>query len=125
MKETVQDYLIADLLEIDKKEESNETVQVLEFMRDNATPMTKSQLEGILLLNENGLNDLANFAFGARKAVTPSRIFFDMVGKITLADRIKGSAKLSHLMKATANPAGSMKTEDLQAQGMKRSEIDK
>lgn len=122
--ETVQDFLVADLLEIDKQD-SNETVQVLEFIRDNATPMTKSQLEAILLLNENGLNDLSNFVFGARKAVTPGRLFFDMVGKITLADRIKGTAKLSHLMKASANPAGGMKAEDMQAQGMKRSEIDR
>lgn len=123
--ETVQDYLIADLLEIDKKEDSNETVQVLEFMRDNATPMSKDQLQGILLLNENDLGDLSNYVFGARKAMTPSRIFFEMVGKLTLADRIKGNAKMAHLMKASANPAGSMKSEDLQAQGMKRSEIDK
>lgn len=124
MKETVQDFFIADLLEIDNQD-SNETVQILEFVRDNSTPMTKNQLEGILLLNEMGLHDISNFAFGARKAVTPGRLFFDMVGRITLADRIKGNAKLSHLMKASANPAGGIKSEDMQAQGMKRSEIDK
>lgn len=124
MKKTVQDFFIADLLEIDNQD-SNETVQILEFIRDNAVPMTKDQLEGILLLNEMDLNDISNFAFGARKAVTPAKLFFDMVGKITLADRIKGSAKLSHLMKATANPAGGMKAEDMQAQGMSRKEIDR
>lgn len=124
MKQTVQDYLIADLLEIEKKD-SNETVQILEFVRDNATPLTRNQLAGIMLLKENGLDDLGDFVFGARRSVTPARLFFDMVGKITLADRIKGNAKMSHLMKATANPASSVKADEMQAQGMKRSEIDK
>lgn len=121
---TVQDFMISDLLEVEDSG-SNETVELLTFLRENSVPMTKHQLQAIFMLQENGLEDIANFAYNAKRVVTPSRMFFDMVSKLTLADRIKGNAKLSHLLKANANPAGSMKPEDVQAKSMSKKEIDK
>lgn len=121
---TVQDFMISDLLEVEDSG-SNETVELLTFLRENSVPMTKHQLQAIFMLKENGLEDIANFAYNAKRVVTPSRMFFDMVSKLTLADRIKGNAKLSHLLKANANPAGSMKPEDVQAKSMSKKEIDK
>lgn len=120
---TVQDILIQDFLESADDANSNEMVQILEFTRDNATPLTTDQLKGFLLLRENGLGDLADYAFSMKKTVTPARLFFEMVSKITMADRIKGTAKLSHLMKASANPAASLKPEDVQAKGFSKKEL--
>lgn len=122
--QSVQDILISDLLEVNQ-EDSNETVQLLEFMKNNGVPLTESQVSAFFLLRENGLDDIADFAFSMRKAVTPKSVFFDLVSKLTLADRIKGNAKLSHLLKASANPANGVKPEDMQAKGMSRKEIDK
>lgn len=127
MNKTVQDLLIGDLLHVPELDEGkNETVEILEFMRDYSVSLTESQLAAFLMLEENGLTDIANMAYNARKLVTPKRTYFDLVSKLTLADRIKGNAKLSHLLKANANPAASaLSPKDLQAQGMSRKEIDR
>lgn len=119
---TVQDLLIKDFLETDE-ENSNEMVQLLTFMNEHGTPLTSDQLKAFFILRENGLDYIADFVYSMKKRVTPSRIFFDMVSKITLADRIKGNAKLSHLMKANANPASGLKPEDIQAKAMTKKEI--
>jgi hypothetical protein len=119
----VQDLIIKDYFENDDDNQTNEMVQILEFTRDHGTPLTKDQLLSFVLLKENGLSDISDFAFSMKKHITPVRLFFEMVSKITMADRIKGSAKLSHLMKATANPAGNLKPEDIQAKGMSKKEI--
>ncbi len=122
VKESVQDILIKDFLETDE-ENSNEMVQLLTFINDNGTPLTKDQIQSFFILHENGLSDIADFVYSLKKRVTPSRLFFDMVAKVTMADRIKGNAKLSHLMKASANPAQNLKPEDVQAKGMTKKEI--
>lgn len=122
--DTVQDFLIHDLLEVDEGKGKNETVELLEFMRDNSVAMSEKQVSAFFLLSENGLEDIANFAYNSRKAVTPYKRFTDVISKLTLADRIKGNAKLSHLLKANANPAGeALKPKDVQAQGMSKKEI--
>lgn len=122
--DTVQDFLINDLLEIDDGNGKNETVELMEFIRDNSVSMSEKQVSAFFLLRENGLDDIANFAYNARKTVTPYRRFLEVINKLTLADRIKGNAKLSHLLKASANPAGdALKPKDVQAQGMSRKEI--
>jgi hypothetical protein len=51
------------------------------------------------------LQDLSNYIHNVRQHMTPTRKFFDLINKITLADRIKGNAKLSGILKANANPA--------------------
>src|SRR4051812_19762019 len=122
--ETVQDILIQDLLQT-AQESSNETLDLMQFLRESGTPLTKDQLQGFMLLRENGLDDIADFVYNSRRLVTPVSLYFKLLDKLTLADRIKGNAKLSHLLKASANPANSMKPEDMQAKGMSTREIDK
>lgn len=122
---SVQDILIQDLLETDDNK-TNETIELMSFMRDSGVPLTKDQLQGFLLLNEMELGDLANYTYNARRLVTPNSLFFKILDKLTLADRIKGNAKLSHLLKANANPATTaVKPDELQAKGMSRKEIDR
>lgn len=126
MDKTVQDLLIGDLLHVADDSGANETVEVLQFMRDYSVPLTEEQLTGFLILQENGLTDIANMAYNARKLVAPKRTYFDLISKLTLADRIRGNAKLSHLLKANANPAsGALSTKEMQMQGLSRKEIDK
>lgn len=121
----VQDFLINDLLEIDTgDQQKNETVELMEFVRDNSVAMSQNQVQAFFLLKENGLTDIADFVYNARRTVTPYRRFLEILNKLTLADRIKGNAKLSHLLKASANPAGdALKPKDVQAQGMSKKEI--
>lgn len=127
MDKTVQDLLTGDLLQVVEDDAGkNETVEVLEFMRDNSVPLTENQFIGLLMLQENGLTDVANLAFNGRRLVAPKRTYFDLISKLTLADRIRGNAKLSHLLKANANPAnGALSAKDLQPQAMSRKEIDR
>ena len=127
MDKTVQDLLTGDLLQVVEDDAGkNETVEVLEFMRDNSVPLTENQFIGLLMLQENGLTDVANLAFNGRRLVAPKRTYFDLISKLTLADRIRGNARLSHLLKANANPAnGALSAKDLQPQAMSRKEIDR
>ncbi len=124
-KKTVQDFLTKDLLEVyEDNNKTNETVELMSFMRDNAVPINPNQLKAYFLLKENGLDDIANFSYNARRVVTPFKWFKTILNSLTMADRIRGNAKLSHLLKANANPANSgLKAEDLQAQKMTKSEI--
>jgi len=122
--ETVQDIMIEDLLQT-AEEKSNETLDLMNFMRSSGTPLTKEQLQGFMLLEENGLGDIANYVYNARRLVTPVSLYYKILDKLTLADRIKGNAKLSHLLKASANPANGLKPEDAQAKGMSTKEIDR
>lgn len=122
--QTVQDLLVSELLEVDDKKGKNETVELMEFVRDSSVSLTESQIAAYFLLRENGLGDIANFSYNAKRAVTPWKRFLDVLAKLTLADRIRGNAKLSHLLKASANPAGdALKPKDVQAQGMSKKEI--
>lgn len=124
--QTVQDLFIADFLQDHDEQGGNETVEIFEFMRNNAIPMTDNQVRSFLLLNEFGLSDLADFTYNARRSTVPVSYYYKMMDKLTLADRIKGNAKLSHLLKANANPANTaLNPKELQAQGMSRKEIDR
>lgn len=124
--ETAQDVILQEILQ-DEEMKSNETLDLLKFMQYNSTPLTKSQFRAMLLLNENGLNDLTNLMLEMKYLSTPQKTYFSTIEKLTLADRIKGNAKLSHLVKSEgmANPAGQLKASDVQAQGMSRREIDR
>lgn len=122
---TVQDLMISDLLEFNDDSAKNETIEMLDFMKQNGTPLTKDQAQAFFLLQEFQLFDIAQFVNTLRPNVTNPKMYFQTIDKITLADRIKGNAKLSNLLKANANPANGLTAKDVQAQGMKRSEIDK
>lgn len=124
--ETAQDVILKEILQ-DEEMKSNETLDLLQFMQYNSTPLTKSQFQAMLLLNENGLDDLSSLMLEMKHLSTPQKTYFSTIEKLTLADRIKGNAKLSHLVKSEgmANPAGQLKASDIQAQGMSRREIDR
>lgn len=123
---TAQDLFNINFLEKEEKN-SNETLDLLRFMKDTSTPYSQDQIKGMILLNENGLTDLVDLVSVFRQEVTPNEIYFKTIDKLTLADRIKGNAKLSHLMKSEglANPGATLKASDVQAQGMSRKEIDR
>lgn len=123
---TAQDVFQAEFLENDEQK-SNETIDLLEFMRLNSTHLSTEQMNSIIILHENGLDDIAQYIFMFKKYSTRQSTFMETINKLTMADRIKGNAKLSHLMKSDglANPASSIKAQDVQAQGMSRREIDR
>lgn len=101
-KTSVQDIMIEELLEVN---DDNEMIQVLDFVRKNGVPLTQSQVQAMFFLQEMGLHDIALYAETVRTQMTPVSRYFKMTDKLTLADRIKGNAKLSGLLKANANPA--------------------
>ncbi|MNN89517.1 hypothetical protein D3C81_2073440 [compost metagenome] len=86
-------------------------LQILEFVRDNGVPLTPQQARGVMILNMYDLPDLANYFLNVRKIMTPFKLFKQMTEKLTLADRIKGNAKLGNILKANANPAGALNTD--------------
>lgn len=104
---TAQDILIQDYFydNYDEDESQNETLELLEFFKVNGTPLTNDQVRAMFLLNEFGLNDISTFVLQAKREVTPTKKFFTLIDKLTLASRIKGNAKLSSILKANANPA--------------------
>lgn len=103
---TVQSLLSKMLLE--QKSEDNETLQLLEFVRDNGVPITSEQAKAMFLLQEYGMSDMANYIMNVRTMMTPIKKYFEMTNKLTLADRIKGNAKLGNVLKMDKNPAGSL-----------------
>jgi len=124
--ETAQDAFQNEFLE-DDEQKSNETLDLLKFMQYNSTPLSQNQFQAMLILKANGLEDIAEMALKMKYLSTPQSTYFSTIEKLTMADRIKGNAKLSHLMKSegVANPASNLKASDLQAQGMSRREIDR
>ena len=116
MSMSVQDLMTKELLQDDT--DNNEMVELLEFIRFNGVPLTGDQAKAMFILKENGMMDLANYVHNIRQHMTPSKKFFDFVNKLTLADRIKGNAKLSGILKANANPAnGAMPTTGIRPDG--------
>lgn len=101
---TVQEVMIEELLE---SNDDNEMIQVLEFIRKNGVPVTQDQALGMFMLEQVGLGDLSLYVQTVRSQMTPHERYFKMTDKLTLADRIKGNAKLGNLLKANANPANS------------------
>lgn len=99
---TAQEFMIEDLLE---SKDDNDMIQVLDFVRKHGVPLTQDQARASFLLDEMGLSDIALFAQTMRTQMTPVNRYYKMTDKLTLADRIKGNAKLGNLLKANANPA--------------------
>lgn len=110
----------------DDTNQTNETLQLLNFIKNDGTPLTENQIKAQLLINEfPELSDINELMLYHKQHVTPVTLFFKLIDKLTLADRIKGNAKLSHLMKANANPANTaLRPEDMQAKGFSRKEIE-
>ncbi|HER2159128.1 TPA: hypothetical protein VJS26_001737, partial [Streptococcus pyogenes] len=112
----VQDLISQDMFE-KKDSGGNDMLEVLQFTKENGVPLTEDQVKAWFLLNENGLEDIALFANAVRPQMTPMKKIFDMVNKITMADRIRGTAKLDKILKASvSNPNQSMPSaNDVQA----------
>lgn len=128
--DSVADLISRDIFE-DSQNNSNEMHELLSFVKDNGVPLTENQVEGMFLLNlmddgENGLSDIANYANAVRPLMTPTKLYYDLVNKITLADRIKGTAKLGNILKAqVANPNNNIPSSELQPKAMKEKELNR
>ena len=122
--QTAQEIFNSDFLE-KEEQTSNETLDLLEFMKKKSVPFTDKQIKAMLLLKENGLDDLINLAITFKSEVTPTEVYYKTIDKLTLADRIKGNAKLSHLVKSEgmANPAAGLKAKDMRVEGMNRRDL--
>ncbi|MBX0351817.1 hypothetical protein PDK24_28170 [Bacillus cereus] len=122
--ENVQSIIQQDLFE-DDDNSSNDMLELLQFMRSNSISLTDDQAKGMFLLHEYGLDDISEFVLGVRPLLTPQKTYFDTINKITLADRIKGTAKLDKLLKAqVASPSQQVpNASDLQPKAMKESDL--
>lgn len=103
---SVQDLMQEHLLEVGN-EENNEMLQLMNFTRESGVAVTNQQSFAVFMLREMGLNDIASYVLNIRKHMTPTKRYLDVINKLTLADRIKGNAKLSNILKANANPNNS------------------
>lgn len=108
----VQEVMMSDFYEEDNEEvENNEMLELLYFMQQNGVPLKNEQVEAMFLMQEMGVGDIAKFAVDMKPKVTPFQRFFELINKITLADRIKGNAKLSGLIKAQVASANGVMPE--------------
>lgn len=121
----VQDLISRDIFESSKPNNQNELLEILEFTQRNGIPLTENQVQAWFLLNEMGLQDIALFANAVRPMLTPTKKIFDMVNKITMADRIKGTAKLDKILKAqVSNPNAAMPSaNDVQAKALREKDL--
>ena len=108
--ENVQDLMAKILLDSDSAAE-NETVQILQFVRENAVPINNDQAEAIFLLKEMGLSDIGDYVEKTRKTMMPFRSIIKFVEVLTMANRIKGTAKLNNVLKQEANPGTTLNFE--------------
>ncbi|MGG1725259.1 hypothetical protein [Bacillus paranthracis] len=108
----VQEVMMSDFYEEDDEEvENNEMLELLHFMQQNGVPLKNEQVEAMFLMQEMGVGDIAKFMVDMKPKVTPFQRFFELINKITLADRIKGNAKLSGLIKAQVASANGVMPE--------------
>lgn len=124
----VTELAFNELMEEDTgNREPNEMLELLEFYRANGVPLTQDQVKSMFLMKENGLEDIAVFVASVRPHMTKPSKFMDLINKITLADRIKGNAKLSNLLKAnvasTSAQTAQVNPRDLEAKAMRKSEL--
>lgn len=124
--ETVQDLINKDIFEESSSNE-NDMLQVLEFTRQNGVPLTDEQVQAMFLLSQfEETADIPLFMNAVRPMLTPTKQYMDLIGKITLADRIKGTAKLSNLLKAQVTSASAqVPSSELQPKALKEKELNK
>ncbi|MED1652176.1 hypothetical protein [Bacillus pacificus] len=108
----VQEVMMSDFYEEDEEDvNNNEMLELLYFMQQNGVPLKNEQVEAMFLMQEMGVGDIAKFMVDMKPKVTPFQRFFELINKITLADRIKGNAKLSGLIKAQVASANGVMPE--------------
>lgn len=118
---SVADMITEDLFEKEEKSSGgNELLELVQHVQNNGVPLTEDQVQANFLLHEMGLGDIAQYSMAIRPQLTPMSVINKLIDKITLADRIKGTAKLGNLLKAqVANPSNTMpNAKDLQAKPM-------
>jgi hypothetical protein len=122
---TVQDLISKDMFETSKNTGGNEMVELLEFTRDHSVPLTPDQVKATFLLAEMGLEDVGMFANAIRSQLTPQKRYTEMVNKITMADRIKGTAKLDKILKAQVSKPNEQvpNANDMQAKAMREKDL--
>lgn len=124
--ENVTELVFKELLEDDIQSEPNELLQLLMYYQQNGVPLTEEQVKAMFLLKENGLGDIATFANTVRPSMTKPKFFMKLIEKITLADRIKGNAKLSNLLKANmaaGQAVPPVNPKDYEAKAMRKGEL--
>lgn len=108
----VQEVMMSDFYEEENEEvENNEMLELLCFIQQNGVSLKNEQVEAMFLMQEMGVGDIAKFMVDMKPKVTPVQRFFELINKITLADRIKGNAKLSGLIKAQVASANGVMPE--------------
>ncbi|HHP5741496.1 TPA: hypothetical protein ACSC8Z_005799 [Bacillus paranthracis] len=107
----VQEVMIENFYEEEEEVQNNEMLELLYFMQQNGVPLKNEQVEAMFLMQEMGVGDIAKFMVDMKPKVTPFQRFFELINKITLADRIKGNAKLSGLIKAQVASANGVMPE--------------
>ncbi|HHK5616466.1 TPA: hypothetical protein ACQUNC_005437 [Bacillus paranthracis] len=108
----VQEVMMSDFYEEDEEDvNNNEMLELLHFMQQNGVPLKNEQVQAMFLMQEMGVGDIAKFMVDMKPKVTPFQRFFELINKITLADRIKGNAKLSGLIKAQVASANGVMPE--------------
>lgn len=107
----VQETMIEEFYEDEEEVNNNEMLELLHFMQQNGVPLKNEQVKAMFLMQEMGVGDIAKFMVDMKPKVTPFQRFFELINKITLADRIKGNAKLSGLVKAQVASANGVMPE--------------
>lgn len=111
----VQDLLIEDLLEEDNPQ--NEFVEAMEHFTKNGVPLTNDQSRAIFILHEYGLSDISNYILNVRKHMTPVARIYKFIDSLTMANRIKGNAKLSKVlqqqMQAPQDPSAPISRKEM------------
>ncbi|HFK1690999.1 hypothetical protein [Bacillus sp. B4-WWTP-NA-D-NA-NA] len=107
----VQETMIEEFYEDEEEVNNNEMLELLHFMQQNGVPLKSEQVQAMFLMREMGVGDIAKFMVDMKPKVTPFQRFFELINKITLADRIKGNAKLSGLIKAQVASANGVMPE--------------
>ncbi len=108
----VQEVMMSDFYEEDEEDvNNNEMLELLHFIQQSGVPLKNEQVQAMFLMQEMGVGDIAKFMVDMKPKVTPFQRFFELINKITLADRIKGNAKLSGLIKAQVASANGVMPE--------------
>lgn len=125
MDKKLMEYLEEDFFTNNKNGSGNDVVELLDFLRLHSTPLDNSHIEATFLLRTMSLDgvvdfsDLINHVLTMKQFTASKKDYFKMIDKLTLADRIRGNAKLSTILK---QPTTSMNidTREMQMKGDNR-----
>lgn len=120
---SAQKLIGKELFEEETNRSSNEMLEIMEFMKHNGVPLTDNQAKGILILQEHGLEDIAEFALAVRPEMTPTKKYFTLIDKFTMADKIKGTAKLGNILKAQVTNPNNSVPQLGEAKGMRERDL--